>query len=282
MVKTKFNKIHAPKIFLILSSLFCSLGNSAHATVKLKGKLILTGSSTVAPLASEIGKRFESLNPGVRVNVQTGGSSRGILDTRQGTASIGMVSRALKKKEDDLKVFTLAKDGVCVILNKSNIINSLTDEQIVNIYKGKITNWKEVGGKNAPITVITKAEGHSTLEIFLKYFSLKNGQIKAHVIIGDNEQGIKTVSGNPDAIGYVSIGAAEYSSTHDIPIKLLPISGIEASIDNVGKGNFPLSRPLNLVTKTTPKGLEKAFIKFAQSKKVYDIIEEQYFVPNSK
>src|SRR6185503_4103802 len=80
------------------------------------GKLVLTGSSTVAPLAAEIGKRFESLHPGVRVDVQSGGSGRGITDSRQGLADIGLVSRALKDDEKDLLSFPIANDGVCVIL----------------------------------------------------------------------------------------------------------------------------------------------------------------------
>ncbi|MEZ4742417.1 MAG: phosphate ABC transporter substrate-binding protein [Bdellovibrionota bacterium] len=242
-------------------------------------KLILTGSSTVAPLMSVIGKRFESSHPSIRVDVQTGGSSRGIADTRQGLANIGMVSRSLSSNEHDLKFFTIARDGICLIVNKANMIKELSDQQIIDIYTGKIKNWSEVGGKKAPITVVNKADGRSTLELFLKYFSLKSSSIKAHVVIGDNEQGLKTVAGDPNAIGYVSIGAAEYSHTHKAPIKLLPISGVAASIKNVENGSFPLSRPLNLVTKALPKGLEKNFITFARSKEVSDLIRRQYFVP---
>lgn len=247
-----------------------------------QGKIVLTGSSTVAPLTSEIGKQFESLYPGVRVDVQTGGSSRGISDARNGLATIGMVSRALKDNEKDLKAFPIARDGVSIILNQDNPVQALTDQQIVDIYTGKIKNWQEVKGKNAPITVVNKAEGRSTLELFTQYFKLKNSDIKAQVVIGDNEQGIKTVAGNPNAIGYVSIGTAEYSVTNNVPIKLLPIGGIAANTENVQNGKFPLSRPLNLVIKTEPKGLEKEFIDFAQSSKVQDIVKEQNFVSLSK
>ncbi|MBN8910485.1 MAG: substrate-binding domain-containing protein, partial [Rhizobiales bacterium] len=90
---------------------------SAHAADR---KIVLTGSSTIAPLMSEIGKRFEERNPDVRVDVQTGGSSRGITDARSGLADIGMVSRALKSGESDLKNFTVARDGVGIILNGAN------------------------------------------------------------------------------------------------------------------------------------------------------------------
>lgn len=249
------------------------------ATDQLSGKLVVTGASTLAPLIGEIGKRFERLYLKVRVDVQTGGSSRGVADARQGLADIGMVSRAMKDEEKDLYAFPVARDGVGIILHKENLIQALTDEQVIAIYTGKITNWKDVGGKDAAITVVNKAEGRSTLEVFLHYFKLKNMDVKAQVVIGDNEQGVKTVAGNRNAIGYVSIGTAEYDETQGVPIKLLPTGGVAASTETVRNGTFPISRPLHIVTRTPPTGLAKAFIEYAQSHAVHDIIKQQYFVP---
>lgn len=249
------------------------------ATDQLSGKLVITGSSTIAPLVAEFGKRFEALHPRVRVDVQTGGSSRGIADVRQGLADIGMVSRALKNEERDLQGIAIARDGIGMILHKNNPVRELEDSQVIQIYTGKITNWKAVGGKDAPITVVNKAEGRSTLELFLHYFKLNNADIRAHVVIGDNEQGIKTVAGNPNAIAYVSIGTAEYGATHGVPITLLPVGGVAASLENVRDGKFPLSRPLTLVTLREPRGLVKAFIDFARSKGVHDLVTQQFFVP---
>jgi phosphate transport system substrate-binding protein len=262
-----------------LMSVPASAGGQATAADQLTGKLVITGASTLAPLIGEIGKRFESLHPKVRIDVQSGGSSRGVADARQGLADIGMVSRAMKDDERDLSAFPVARDGVCPILHQENPVQALTDEQIVAIYTGKISNWKLVGGTDAPITVVNKADGRSTLEVFLQYFKLKNVDVKAQVVIGDNEQGVKTVAGNRNAIGYVSIGTAEYDATHGVPIKLLPIEGVVASTESVRKGVFPLSRPLHLVTRTAPSGLAKAFIEYAQSKAVHDLIRQQYFVP---
>ena len=244
-------------------------------------KLVLTGASTIAPLVGELARRFESLRPGVRVDVQTGGSGRGIYDSRKGTADIGMVSRSLKPEEQDLQAHTIARDGVGIILHASNPVAALSRQQIIDIYTGKITNWNAAGGRDAPITVVNKAEGRSTLELFLTYAKLKNSDIKSHVVIGDNSQGIKTVAGNPNAIGYVSIGAAEYEAEHGAPIKLLPLDGIAATVANVRNGTFPLSRPLNLVTRGPPEGLALEFIEFARSRQVHDLVESQYFVPVS-
>jgi phosphate transport system substrate-binding protein len=264
----------------LIVGLSLSLSSCSSNTKQNSTKLTLTGSSSVAPLAGEIAKRFESEHPGVRIDVQTGGSSRGIADASQGVVDIGMVSRDLKDSEtQELKSFTIARDGISMIINKDNSIASLSDEEIKQIYQDKINNWQEVKGKNAPITVVSKAEGRSTLELFLQYFELENSQIKADTIIGDNQQGIKTVAGNPNAIGYVSIGAAEYEIDRGVPIKLLPIGGIESSTKTIQDGTFPLSRPLNLVTKETPTGLTQEFIEYAQSPKVADLVKAQNFVP---
>lgn len=252
---------------------------TACGTSEAPQKLTLTGSSTVAPLVSEIAKRYEAAHPGVRIDVQTGGSSRGIADARSGLADIGMASRALKKEEGDLTGTAIARDGIGLVLHGANPVAALTDEQVVAIYTGAVTNWKGVGGKDAPITVINKADGRSTLELFLSYFKLKPEQVKASVVIGDNEQGIKTLAGNPDGIAYVSIGSAEYAATHGTPIKLLPMKGVSASIATVKDGTFPLSRPLTLVTRSAPAGLTKEFIDYARSPAVHDLVSQLYFVP---
>jgi len=245
-------------------------------------KVIITGSSTIAPVISDLAKIYEGKHSKVRIDVQTGGSSRGILDARKGLAQIGMVSRALKKNENDLKHFTLAKDGLAIIVHKSNPVTELTEDQIKQIYVKKITNWKIVNGEDKKIVVVNKAEGRSTLELFLKFFKLKNSQIKPDIIIGDNEQGIKTVSKNPNAIAYVSIGAAEYNASVGVPLKLLKFKGVDAKVQNVENGTYPLMRELNLVTREVPKGLADKFIKYVLSKEASQTIKDHYFVPINK
>ena len=245
-------------------------------------KISLSGSSTVAPLAQEIAQRFEKLHPGVRVDVQTGGSSRGVNDVSKGLVDIGMASRQLKPQESGLTPHTIAWDGISMIVNSSNPISSLTADQVRAIYTGKITNWRELGSFDKPIVVVNKAEGHSTLELFLNFYQLKSSDVQAQIIIGDNQQALKTVAGNPYAIGYVSIGSAEYEASHKAPIKLLNLGDIAANTNNVAKGVFPLSRPLNLLSTKNTSKLAKEFIQFASSSQVNDIIEQQFFVPNAK
>jgi phosphate transport system substrate-binding protein len=240
--------------------------------------LSLTGSSTIAPLALEIAKAYENQHKDVRIFVQTGGSTRGIQDARNELADLGMVSRSLKPQEQDLQAYTIALDGICFIVHSSNPVSELSREDIIDIYTGRIDNWQAVGGLNKPIVVVHKAEGRSTLELFLKFFKLQNRSINADVIIGDNQQGLKTVLGNPNAIAYTSIGAAEYEASLGALLKRLPLNGIEATSENVKNGSYELSRPLNLVVKSNKNPAIDSFIQFAQSQAVRNIVEQQYLV----
>jgi phosphate transport system substrate-binding protein len=242
-------------------------------------RLVLTGSSTIAPLAAEIGKRFEETHPNVRVDVQTGGSSRGVRDAREGLADIGMVSRSLKDSESDLRAYLIGLDGISLIVNKSNPVSELTTEQIVAIYTGKIRDWSEVGGRSGQIVTENKAEGRSTLELFLDHFKLTSPQIKADIVVGDNEQAIKVITGNEQAIGYVSIGSAVYSADNGLPIKPLPLNGVAPTIDAVKSKQFPIVRELNLVVSKEPSGLVKEFLEYAQSPKVTDLVKDLFYVP---
>ena len=242
-------------------------------------QLVITGSSTVAPLGAELAKAYEAAHPNVRIDVQSGGSSRGMNDVRKGLADIGMVSRALNDDEGDLTTYTIAYDGIGMIVNSANPVRSLSREQIIAIYTNGVNSWAEVGGPEQTIVVVNKAEGRSTLVLFLKFFGLKSADVVADVVIGDNQQGLKTVAGNPWAIGYVSIGSAEYEVAQGQPIRLLPLADVEASTAAVREGRFPLSRPLNFVTSPAATGLAEDFINFARSPDVHAIVEQQFFIP---
>src|SRR5262249_53627349 len=176
---------------------------SAIAKEPLLGRMVMTGSSTVAPLVSEIAKRFEKLHPGARVDVQTGGSSRGITDTERGSATIGMSSRTLKPAEaEKLDEHIIARDGVAMLVHASNPVANLTDAQVLAIYKGEIKRWSELGGPDTEITVINRAGGRSELELITEYFGVKAAELKASIVSGENQHGIKSVAGDPNAIVY--------------------------------------------------------------------------------
>ncbi len=252
------------------------------AADRLEGRLLLSGSSTVAPLVTEIAARFEADHPSVRIDIQTGGSGKGIADVRSGQADIGMTSRPLKEDERDLVAHRLATDGVALIVHASNPIPELTRLQVIDIYTGEVDDWSGVGGAALPIQVVHKAEGRATLEVFLAHFEIDNTAIRPDVIVGENAQAILAVAGSPGAIGYVSIGSAETEAHLGASIRLLPLDGIPATSDEVAAERFPMSRPLNLVVASEPSPLALAFIDFARSEAVHDLVREAFFVPSTR
>jgi len=244
-----------------------------------RGRLILTGSSTVAPLAGEIAKLYEKLHPDVRVDVQTGGSSRGIADAKRGTADIGMSSRDLKESElQGVQSHLLAIDGVCMLVHADNPVDNLTDQQVRDIYTGKLTHWSQLGGPDREITVINRADGRAEVEVVLEHLGLKPEQIKPDLIAGENQQGIKSVAADPAAITYMSVGASEYEAARGVKVKLLNWNGVPAGSDTVASGKFPVSRSLILITKDQPNHLATSLIDYATSDQVHDLVQEFGYV----
>lgn len=240
----------------------------------------LTGSSTIAPLVADAAKRYEDAHPGVRIEVQSGGSSRGVADAGSGVADLGMVSRALAPEEEKtLKAHRIAADGVCVILHRDNPVAELSKAQLIDIYTKKATNWSAFGGKDAPIVVANKAEGRSTLEVFLHFLGLDPADVKADVVAGENLHVINSVVSNPNTIGYVSIGTAASEAGNGTPIKLVVTDGVAPSMKSVADGTFPITRPLNVVEDAQTSGAAAAFLQFLTSPDIHDLVEKHFFVP---
>lgn len=271
----------AMAVLLALSVALGACGNApgANGAAQTATRVTLVGASTISPLLAEIAKVYEQQHPGLRIEVQAGGSARGVLDVRSGAADIGMVSRKLAPDEKDLESVLIGMDGIAMIVNRANPVASFTRDDIIGIYTGRIANWKQLGGADQRILVVSKAEGRSTLEIFSHYFGLPYRDISAQVIIGDNQQGIETVARSPAAIAYVSIGTAEYEAQHGSAIRLVPLDGHVPTTAAVAAGSYPISRELNLVYKPTLSAPLRAFVAFAHSDAVTDLVRRQYFVP---
>ncbi|MCU7934931.1 MAG: phosphate ABC transporter substrate-binding protein [Candidatus Thiodiazotropha sp. (ex Dulcina madagascariensis)] len=252
--------------------------SASYASDKLR--LLATGSSTVAPVMAELARKYEQAHPGARIDVQTGGSSRGVADMINGLCDMGMVSRDLKPSERVLHAYTIAHDGIAVITHRDNPVDALDRIQLIKIYRGEARDWGDVGGiADVPIVVVNKAAGRSTLELFLRYLDLAPDQVRPDIIIGDNQQGLKTVAGNRSGIGYVSIGAALQAQQEGIPIKLLTLEGAKPTIANVTAGNYPITRPLNIVTRKPAQGAVSEVLAFIHSDEGVAVIESLNFVP---
>ncbi|HEV8608382.1 MAG TPA: phosphate ABC transporter substrate-binding protein [Tepidisphaeraceae bacterium] len=253
--------------------------NETEPNKALSGRIIITGSNTMAPLVKALAARFQEINPGVEIDVQARGSARGIADVRAGKATLGMFGRAIGDGELDLFGFPIARDGVCLVVHQDNPIKELTKLQVVEICTGKISDWRDVGGPAAPIELIGREEGHCHYELFMGHFQLAAKSVHPYSTVGDHEQSVKAIVENPHGIAYVSIGEGERSLHDGVPIKMLPMAGVAATTENVRRGRFPISRPLTLVSKERPTGAAKAFIEFALSPQATDLIRQQKFVP---
>lgn len=250
-------------------------------------RILLTGSSTIAPLATEIAARFEQANPNVRIDVETGGSSRGIRDARSGAADVGMSSRTLRGEEEEgLAQIRLAFDGVAFVVHADNPIGELSDEDLLAIYTGERMRWSDVGGEDAPIVVVSRAEGRSELDLVAEYLDIEPSAIRADVVDGETQQNLKTVIGNVNAITYTSVGAAEFAILEGSPLKILPLAGVEATSASIRSGEFPLARPLILLRPDAdgdgvadPDPTVDAYIEFATGPDVSDLAIGLGYVP---
>jgi phosphate transport system substrate-binding protein len=199
-----------------------------------------------------------------------------------------MASRGMKDKEKkaypDVVPVKVGVDGIALIVHKSNPVAKLTKDQVADIYTGKITNWKEVGGNDAPIVLTAMGTTHGTHSMFLKYFGLEaenpGGDKKTivHKKTGDDafadvtaksvessKEGMAAVLTNPHAIGYVSIGPAEAVAEKGAPMKLTELDGVAATKANVAASKYPLTRSLFVLTKGEATGVVKEFIDYLLS-----------------
>jgi phosphate transport system substrate-binding protein len=248
-----------------------------------EGKLSLAGSTTVQPLAEVLAEAFMEMNPDVVIEVQGGGSSVGVTSAGEGTVDIGMASREVKNSEfetfPDLQVFTIARDGIAIVTNPGIELPSLSVEQVRNIFAGEITNFSEVGGPDAPITVVSREEGSGTRAAFedlvMKYKD-EAGEKQKKLITENallqqsNGQVRTTVSTTPNSIGYLSFGFLDDGT------RPVAIDGVEPTVDNVKNGSYPISRPLNMLTKGAPSELAQAFHDFVLSDAGQEIVAEDY------
>ncbi|WP_054697066.1 phosphate ABC transporter substrate-binding protein [Syntrophomonas palmitatica] len=227
----------------------------------LTGSLTIAGSTSVQPFSEVLAEKFQEINPKVQINVQGGGSSQGVEAAISGAADIGSSSRELKSEEQGkgLVETKIALDGIAVVVHPSNKLVDMKIEDIRNIYLGNIKNWKEVGGENAPITVVCREEGSGTRGAF-EDIVMNKEKISNKVIIQNSTGAVRTtVAGDPKAIGFVSLASLNNE------VKAVKIDGIEASVENVKNGSYKISRPFLYLTKGEPQGLAKAFIDYVMS-----------------
>jgi len=251
----------------------CGSGNSSEDAAKIT----ISGSTSVGPTMEVLAEAYQKNND-VKIEVQQVGSSAGIKNTIEGTSNLGMSSRDLKDEEaQSVEGTQIAIDGIAVITNKNNKVQDLTVEQIKDIFTGKITNWKEVGGADTQIVVVSREEGSGTRDGFQDILGFKSEELIKDAQISDGSGNVKSiVEGNENAISYISFGYVKDG------IKSVEVDGIEANDDNVVAGKYPISRPFLVLNKKDAMSDEaKSFVDFIMSEEGQNIVAEEGFIKAS-
>ena len=247
--------------------------DTAEPAGDLSGTITITGSTSVEKPLTAMIDEFTALNPDVTINYTGTGSSAGISDTIAGANDIGASSRELKDEEkvDGLNEATFAFDGIAVAVNPANPVADLTMEDLAKIYSGQITNWKDVGGNDADIIVVSREGASGTRSAFEELIKLEDagGLVEDATVVEGNGNVQTNVAGNENAIGYVSFSFIDES------VKGVNVNEVEGTPENAKAGTYPLSRPFLFVytnDKATP--VVQAFIDFALSEDGQGFVEE--------
>ena len=251
--------------------------NSENNTASSKDTttISISGSTSVGPLMEKIQEKYEEENNNVTLEIQQNGSGAGIKDVISGISEIGMSSRELKDEEKgSVQGTTVAYDGIALLVNPENPVKNISLEDVKKIYTGEITNWKEIGGDDAPIVVVSREEGSGTRDAFQEIVGYESEELLKDATISDGSGAVKTtVAGNKNAIGFASF---EYI---DNTVSALNINDVEPTADNVKSGDYKLSRPFILVTKEgslTENG--QKLIDFVLSAEGQQIVEENKLI----
>ena len=252
---------------------FFVLFSGAVGCQRRQAGVTVAGSTSVEPFAELLAEEYMGHHPDSNIYVQGGGSSAGIAAVRTHAAHIGMSSRLLKSTEKDLLPVTIAKDAIAIIVHPTNPIRDLSLDQIRDVFSGKIQNWKELGGANHSIDVITREEGSGTRESF-QNFVMGKEDIALGALVQDSNGAVRQVIANdPRAIGYISLGLVNDQ------VKAIEISGVEPNLSNVYNGKYTLVRPFLFVFDREPIGEAKSFLVFVLSSQAQKLLLKEGLVP---
>jgi phosphate transport system substrate-binding protein len=243
--------------------------------------IVIKGSTTVLPIAQAAIEAYMKANPATKISLSGGGSGEGIKALIDSSTDIATSSREIKESEIALAkskginptATVVAIDAIVPIVNPKNPVKDLTIDQLSQIYQGKITNWKEVGGENLEIVVISRDSSSGTFESWAELVLNKAKVTPRAQLQASNGAIVQAVSKNKYALGYIGLGYLDKS------IKALTVGGIHASAKTAISKEYPISRPLYLYMNGEPKGETAKFIRFVLSPDGQKIIAKEGFVP---
>ena len=247
----------------------------------LSGSVSTNGSTSMEKVIGALSEQFMADNSGVSVTYDPTGSGAGIEAASNGSADIGLASRALKDEEKagGLTETVVALDGIAVIVNADSKVEDLSVEQIAKIFTGEITDWSEVGGEAGKISCIGREAGSGTRDGFESITGTKDA-CKLDQELTSTGGVIEAVAGNANAIGYASLSAVEGKDT----VKAVTVGGVACTEETVLDGSYAIQRPFVLVTKTDASlsTAAQAFFDYTTSTAANDLIKAAGAVPVAK
>ena len=258
-------------LFLALPIFLGTMGCRGKAET-LSHPLCIAGSTSVQPFSEKLAEVYMSQHPGVRIDVQGGGSSAGIFAAQQGAADLGASSRELVQAEKALHEIPIAWDGIAVIVHPSNPLTNLTLEQLRQIFQGKITNWRDLGLPHHAIDLISREEGSGTREAF-EHLVMGKIEVSPGALVQDSNGAVREiVAGDPHALGYISAGLV------DERVKAVAVDGILPTRENIKSQKYKLVRRFLLVGRAAPTGQCLDFIGFILSSQGQRLLETEGLV----
>jgi phosphate transport system substrate-binding protein len=269
------------KLFLISAVAAIAVAGFTGCGKKDSKVIVINGSTTVNPIVQKASELYSKKHPNVQFSVKGTGSGDGIKSLINGTCEIAMASRKMKDKEHkmakekglDVKEIAVGADMIVPIVHPDNSVDNLTTEQLKKIYTGDIKNWKEVGGEDSKIVVISRESSSGTFGVWNKKILEKKHKVRQDADYQKTNPGVaQTVAGNKQAIGYVGLGFVNPQ------VKAIDVNGVAPKVENSDK--HPVARLLYLYVDTNKLSKEaQSFIDYIKSPEGQEIVKSENFIP---
>lgn len=290
MKSRKFRTVVAGLAIALVAGTLAGCGNKSEQggntnSKEISGSITASGSTALQPLAEQVSKMFTDANPGATVNIQGGGSGTGLTQVLQGNVDIGNsdIFAEEKLKPEEAKTLVdhkVAVVGFAVVVNNKIKIDNLSKADLIKIFTGQVTNWKEVGGDDVKIQLINRPKSSGTRATFKKYALDGKDEAEGTALQEDSSGAVKkAIQATDGAIGYLALSYLTEDVRKDI--KVLKLDNVEANKDSITSGKYPIWSYEHMYTKGEPKEVAKAFLDYMVSSNAKTLVEKLNYIPVS-